>query len=530
MALLKILQPGGELPRLDPKLLPATMAQVASNVDLRRGKLEGVLAHTDTGNAISGATKTLFRYAKEANGGNGYWFTFTSDVDVVEGPIVDDDFLRVYWTGEANPRMTAIDVATGAEPYPAVNYQLGIDVPVGSLSAASPIVELPEGAQELSTFYVMTYMSKYGEESPPSGVSAEVVRWDGATVELSALPIHSGNNVIVSKLLYRSEGGGEFLHVATLGAGATTYSDSVYSASLSEPIPSTLWDKPNAAMVGLKSLSSGFMVGFFDRTLCFSEPGFPHAWPITYRIAIPYDIVGVVETSQGVIVLTKGKPYVVNGSHPESMGSYPLDRAQACVSARGIVDMGEYALYPSPDGLIVAGSADGAVMSQSVITAEQWKAYKPETINAFRHNERYIAFYDNGTTQGAFSFDQQEGLRHFDQWTDCGLIDLEDDALYFKDGTTIKSWQAGATRETYIYRSKQYALDIGETFNTIMADAEAYPIDVNVIVDGDVTAHQITGRKSERIRLPRGYVTELEVVSSTAVAGVWLASSVEELP
>lgn len=530
MAIISILQPGGELPRVDPKLLPSTMAQVANNVDLRRGRLEGVFAHVSINETISSLTKTMFRYAKETNGGNGYWFTFSSDVDVVEAPIIDDDWGRVYWTGDAFPKMTAIDVAVGGAPYPSIGYQLGIDPPSSGFSAAGPVGPAPEGAQKLSTFYVMTYMSKYGEESPPCVVSDEVIRWDGDTVTLSALPIHSGNNVIASKLIYRSEGGGEFLYVGAVGAGAVTFSDSIDSAGISEPIPSVLWDKPNASMVGLKSLSSGGMVGFFGKTLCFSEPGFPHAWPVGYRIAIPHMIVGVVETSQGIIVLTDAKPYVVNGSHPESMGSYPLDRAQACVSRRGIVDMGEYALYPSPDGLIVAGASDGAVLSESVITAEQWKAYKPETINAFRHNERYIAFFDNGATQGAFSFDPQEGLRHFDQWAECGLIDLEDDALFFKNGTAINSWQSGVTRETYTYRGKKHALDIGETFNTVMVDAEAYPVDINVIVDGEVTALQVTARKSQRVRLPRGYVTELEVVSNKAVVGLWLASSVGELP
>ncbi|MFP3339439.1 hypothetical protein R0J91_15790, partial [Micrococcus sp. SIMBA_131] len=78
----------GEIPILDPRLLPENNAQVARNLDLKRGTLKpykGVTAASSLPATINPAN--LWRY-DEGNNGAGHWFSWGSeyDVDVVRSP------------------------------------------------------------------------------------------------------------------------------------------------------------------------------------------------------------------------------------------------------------------------------------------------------------------------------------------------------------------------------------------------------------------------------------------------------------
>jgi len=130
----------GELPILDPTLLSDQNAQVARNLYLRRGTLKAERGYDSRSITTVINPKTLWRYPN-GNGGAGFWFTWGTNVDVVKSPLANDEWDRIYWTGEGGyPRVAGIDKATtGSAPYPGGSWRLGVPAPT-SAPACQPLV------------------------------------------------------------------------------------------------------------------------------------------------------------------------------------------------------------------------------------------------------------------------------------------------------------------------------------------------------------------------------------------------------
>ncbi|WP_163557588.1 hypothetical protein [Halomonas sp. NO4] len=528
----------GERPILDARLLPENAAQTAENVYLRHGTLQ---PEQDTASqsvtTVSDPT-TLYRYP-HGNNGDGFWLSWSGDpVHVVPSPLADDDHERLYWTGDGVPRMAAIDhLTSGTAPYPGASYELGIPAPDSAPSVSAPADRVAEGEwpdTALETAYVVTLVSGYGEEGPPSDPSGTITRWDmvsgapdGGEVEVSLPGIVSGNHDLVTQRLYRVESGGIYQFVADLDAAATSYTDAVTSDSLGAALPSVDWDAPDPRLVGLTALPGGILAGFFDNTLCFCEAYRPHAWPVGYQLAFPYHIVAIASVANGLVVVTDGHPYMVTGSSPEAMAPTELEVPLPCVSAASLVDMGDYALYASPDGLVAVGGREARLVTREIMSRDQWRALDPSTIHAYRYDERYLAFYDGGS----FAFSPEDGIEFFTIEADAGYYDLADDTLYLVQGGSVTAWGQGSDL-TYIWRSRIEEVVPGTSFTCAKVIAADYPVtlrlyaDGNTVIDREVDSHDL-------FRLPAGYAFardwEVEVEGTNEVNSVQIASSPQEL-
>jgi len=522
----------GEIPILDARLLPDNAAQIAKNVDLRRGTLKprnGVGVQTDLPATINPAN--LYKY-NAGNNGEGFWFSWGAqyDIDVVRSPIADDAYARVYWTGQGTPKMTTLSLATGgAEPYPSDWLELGIPAPA-SVPTVTPSANrgtAPDTAVE--TAYVVTFVSSFGEEGPQSPSSASILRWDdGGDVVVGLPALVSGDYDIAKKRLYRVEANGDYQLVAELAPSTASYLDSVDSESLGLSLPSLTWDAPNPAMRGLTALPNGILAGFFDNTLCFCEPYLPHAWPVGYRLAFQENIVGIAAISAGLLVVTEGKPWIVTGHTPEAMAQMELDVNQPGVSKRSVVDMGGYALYASFDGLIAVGGSEAQVVTSQVLTREQWQALKPETIHAYRYDGMYLAFYDGG----CFTFTPGKGLEFHDITAEGGYYDLLSDTLYLIQGNSIVTWEGGAA-QTYTWRSKIHEIPPGSaSFTCAKVIAYGYPVTMRLYADGAVIyEHDV--QSASMFRLPAGFALlrdwEIEMEGTQETASIQVATTPGEL-
>jgi hypothetical protein len=281
-----------------------------------------------------------------------------------------------------------------------------------------PVDALPD----YSTSYVYTFVSAYGEEGPPSAASTVITTDDNQTVSLSNLQtgtdkLNSNLGTGAVKRIYRSNTGSNttaFQFVAEIAMATTTYSDVSSNADLAEVIPSTYIAPPDddsstypdGPMKGLTALPNGVLAGFTGKRLCFSEAFLPYAWPINYRITLEDPIVGLASVGNGLIVTTESRPYLVAGSDPASMSAIRIEAAQACLSKTSIVDMGPYVIYAGPDGLVAAAGTDVQIITEGLITPDQWQStYYPSTINATLWKGRYLAFYNTGSGYGGFIFD-----------------------------------------------------------------------------------------------------------------------------
>ena len=181
----KLITFNGIAPILEPRLLKDEVGVTAQNVNLERGNLNAL--YTNGNHATLNASSITSHYQYKF-GGTTYNLEFDDDVDVVPGPIADDAFDRLYWTGQTFPRMASSTQITsgGSGAYPRSSFRLGIEAPP-NLGVATPTGP-DDGTQiKYSTSYVYTFVSAFGEEGPPSAASTVLTKVDGQSIALSNL-------------------------------------------------------------------------------------------------------------------------------------------------------------------------------------------------------------------------------------------------------------------------------------------------------------------------------------------------------
>lgn len=524
---------GGMIPLSDPHLLPNSAAVTANNCKLVSGALEAWRAPATVNTpSKAGEKKTIFKY------GN-FWLHWLEEVSVIRGPIAQDPYDRIYWTGEGVPKVSANDVVTsgGGTGYPTVSYSLGVPAPLLPPSVAvvgTPTTTDPTKAESRS--YVFTYVTKYGEQGPPSHASARVDVLPGQSVEITELtPPPGGSHVITQKKIYRAATGSfdtEFQLVDTIAAAQTTYSDIKDSDALTIILPSAEWDPPPADMKGMILHPSGFAIGFSGKEVCFSEPSLLHAWPVAYRSAVDSEIVaGAVFGTSAVVVTKEGFPYVFTGEVPGSMSREKLEDGQSCMSPRSMVDMGYMALWAAPDGLMGVGTGKFGLATEKILSRDDWQALNPSSIHGYCYAGCYIGFYDNGN-KGGFAFDPRSGaFSLFDLHASAGYSDRATGDLYLMVGSNIVKWDAGATFIPYLWESKPFRAPADINLGAGQVFAEEYPVTVKIIVDGSVM--QTKSVQDNRIfRLLsgfRGRDWKVQVEGTKTVSKVLLASTPREL-
>jgi len=180
-------------------------------------------------------------------------------------------------------------------------------------------------------------------------------------------------------------------------AVATT-NDTVAGNTVSgEELPSTDWAQPPTDMIGLVSLPNGFLAGFHENELCFSEPYKPYAWPVGYRLTTDFSIVGLGAFLTTVVVGTKGIPYLCTGTDPAQMVLDRVDQPWPCLAKRGIVNMGYGVAFPTSMGLALIGSQGSALVTKDLYTEEEWKLLVPESFSSAHYAGRYVASFDSGS-------------------------------------------------------------------------------------------------------------------------------------
>lgn len=527
---------GGIAPSVPPRYLQDSQAQVALNCPVFSGSLQPL---TDTGASLLtlpkvGVPRTIYRFGQDNVSDTQHWFHWTADVDVCRSQIAGDTSEWTFFTGDGPPKATYAALATSGSDYPSAARRLGLPAPTGIAIATENGTPDPTDTPE-TRVYTFTWVSKeagYEVESAPAPASTPVDVTSNQTVTLSGFPsVPAGDYNVTHKRVYRSVNG-VFLYVGELTAAATTYVDNVAADALGEEIPTLYWAQPPEDLAGLTNLPNGMMAGFVGRDVYFAEPYRPHAWPETYIQTVDYPVVGLGRMDTTLAVLTTGVPYLMQGSHPDSVAVVKSDLEQACVSKRSIVSFGNSVIYAAPDGLMMLSPGGSSIITEKLFNYMQWQQYfAPETIHAHAHDNQYIGFYDNGVTRGGFIFDvtSRQFILH-DIYATAGYRDLQRDKLFlaFED-RSLKIWFDGSAKN-YTWKSKKYTMPQIMGFSCAQLEAEAYPMTLSVIADGVVIHTQtVTSRNPFRLPPKVGRDWELQIGGSREVFSVSMATSMTEL-
>jgi len=534
---------GGIAPLLDPRRLPAHGAQTAENTDLRSATIDALKGTTFIWTPTKAGTKlTIYRFGESGNDESLYWFTWTDDVDVVRCQISGDTTERTLFAGDSaynHPRWTNATLALtgGGTDYPIASYRLGVPAPT-SAPTNGGVGGTGSGTTETRA-YVYCHVTVEGDVGQPSD-PLEVSMEDGQSITLNGLVAGPAGYNINRKWIYRTltglSSGTNYQFVAEIADGTTTYVDSILNVDLDETMFSLEYEVPDVNLVGLVNLPNGMMAGFIDGGIdvCFCVPYKPYAWPSAFRQVVDYPIVGLGVFGETLVVCTRGQPYVMFGTDPNAISVKKLELAQACVSKRSIVNMGDAVLYASPDGIVRVGPGLTDLITGQIISKEFWTSLAPESIHAYCYDGKYIGFYDNGTTEGSFVFDPADPLAPFAMCTvtaTAGYRDLVRDALYLAVSTEIKQWEDNATKLSYTWKSRISETPKPINFGWGKVEANAYPVTLKLYANGSLKHTQSVASK-KAFRLPSGYIAdawEVQIEGSNEVTAVYLAQSDEEI-
>ncbi len=439
-----------------PHLLGMFESVTANNAKLISGELRPYFNELLHENALStGVVRTIYRYESQ------FWLEWQATVDVAEGPVAGDTEARFYYTGDGIPKKSnETEATTVAGPYPENFYPMAS--PQAKYAPAGANVGGGSGDDRFLS-YVWTIVTDWGEESAPSPPSDTITAKPGDQINLTLMStvwaagtayttddwvtpstpngfmykcVVAGTsagseptwglvvdedttdntvtwrgyeNIIASKRIYRIIVGDTtalYLFVDEITATATTYADTKLDTQLGEQLRTgfgqyPLWTPPPDNLTNLVNMPNGIMAGSLGKDVYFSEPFFPHAWPTDYVLTMDDTVVGLGVMENNLVVCTASNPYVITGTHPDSMTPIKMPDPLPCLSKRGVVSFWKGVLYPSIDGLILVSAGRADNVTKQHFTKEEWANYFPTSMTGAYHDGRYFGFYDQGLFEGA---------------------------------------------------------------------------------------------------------------------------------
>lgn len=228
---------------------------------------------------------------------------------------------------------------------------------------------------------------------------------------------------------------------SALSSVTITYVDSAQDSAIGpDVLISQTWAPPPANMQGMVAVANSTMCGFFDNVLCFSAPGYPHAWPVENQYAIDTLIQGTVVVDTTVLILSQAYPYTAWGTDPTSYSMSKEVSIQGCTASRSTATHKEYgAIFASGNGLCYykgqgqLGLIRIGPYGQPPFSYEQFQALTPSSIRGELHDDYYFFFWNNGSSKGGYVLDLTPtgfGVIALDIHATEAFVDKEVDVLW----------------------------------------------------------------------------------------------------
>lgn len=480
--------------------------------------------------------KTIAGMGRQVDGSPEFWFSWPDWVSVTSGFDGSDTTDRLYFSGAGTPKWTnnVIGLA-GGPPYPQAWRELAVPAPT---VACTVVVNTDGEGTESDRFYVHTFGNDLGWESGPSPVSAVLNCKDGAIVDITNLPAPpAGNYGITWRRIYRTQSGStntaEFLFLREVPIGTTATQDD--ARALGEVMATTDWQPPPEGAFGLIALWNSMFAMVSAKTVHFCEPGSPYAWPYAYDIGLKDEAVATAMWEQNLLVLTKGRPVLIQGQDPAAMGDRALALSQPCASARSVAMFGHGAAWASKRGVAYAGTNGQALLTEYLLTEAQWKAMKPTTMIGGRWRGLYVVSYEVDGGRKAMIIDplKPAGVWWLSFGFDACWYDEEGEDLYILQGGNVRRFDGAEALQMAKFTSKVFRQVIPMNYGWGKVVADGYPVTLKVwsdqITDPETDARAMALRITKVVTgpnifaLPSGFVSEdwqFEVSSQYSVQGV----------
>lgn len=245
--------------------------------------------------------------------------------------------------------------------------------------------------------YLLTYYNpSTGAESGASPVSPEYSLPGGGSISFINLP---STTEAERKRIYRIGGVlSNFALIADLPMATTSFVDNIPDNKIDGRILNSADYLPAPAGMTFIEQSSGMVFGAVGTKVRFTPPGKPDAWPASYEIPFESTVTGLAEVSNGILVFTAFKTYLLVGTGPTTIAKVLVDSAQGCLSGRSIQKLAGSAIWVSSDGICISSGGPAQVVSRDSLGK-----IAIDAASSVVHDDRYYVLDSKGETY-VFSF------------------------------------------------------------------------------------------------------------------------------
>ena len=222
------------------------------------------------------------------------------------------------------------------------------------------------------------------------------------------------------------------------------FTDDLDVTALDDVLESLDYDAPDERMLGLLAIHNSMIVGFFDNTICFSEPGVPHAWPIKYRLQVDSKIVALGAYGTTLLALTDRTPWKLDGNNPAAMSITRTDYILPCVSKRSVINIGFGVVWASAGGLAIYSTTIGTdYLTKNVHSWASWpQDYDAKNLYGAYYRGRY--FGSDGLNTFLFERNEEVGghLVQSDVRFTAAYYDAKNDRFFYAAGDQVWLWNS----------------------------------------------------------------------------------------
>ena len=238
---------------------------------------------------------------------------------------------------------------------------LGIEPPQNRLTTSATAPSEGDGISGKINYVYTYYDPISGSESPPSKPSLEL-EVDKQAISITGIASSPEGYQI---RLYRI--GGiitAYTAVVTLPDTSTDYLDELHFSEMQAIILDTLRAYPPSPSLHYLTQHQGRFYGAVNSRLFFSAPGKPDSWYNLDFLGFDTVIKGIASTSNGLIVMTDVRSWVITGLTPLQFTKHLLSDSEGCVSEKSIATNDGTAIWLSNSGFVMSNG--GSVQNISI--------------------------------------------------------------------------------------------------------------------------------------------------------------------
>lgn len=357
---------GGLNIRRDPTLIGIGDATVYTNVDSAKGTLTSIDNYTDIEQRID----RWFHKFEDT------WYSATNNREYLEYRG------NLYWTEKDNYAQKVINGEV---------KKLGIDAPTEAilcaLSSSDPI--LSSGTLQ----YTYTFVdSSDGTESPQAPLSEEIELLPNKSVLLTNIQVSANVNVDEINIYRVGADTTEFILIDTIDNGTVAYHDSVDPLDAPGDILAACDNQP--PLLGIRYLTEAYGILFAadGSNLVFTSIGKTNCWPTANSIPIADDITGLYAISDGLIIFTLSKTYLLLGTTTTDFTLTKLSPEHGCLDHMSIAYVRNSLIWVASQGLCLLVS--GAII---VVTKLKLGLVTFDPVKAVSYDEQYTLVLQDGS-------------------------------------------------------------------------------------------------------------------------------------